>query len=257
MTPDKHDARVEHKSIRRKLYEAGNCNGFLHYEEAAKIVEEHPADAAHPSAPVGDEVESIQRAFQREWNDYVMDTGGYPDAFLVERGRLSADFIKSCFGEKLAKAAISAMQAAAVHPALQAASDILERFAKSKEAERPKIEEWEACYAMLFKQMNDVYQNYHATAVRECDGWFIPLSCMTKLAQETFTQMMAVIAKGGQVDVIARCDGRDYRWECDGLKYAKPLPTAPGQTSEGYNARFEDAINSQGGGVIQTSEGGE
>jgi hypothetical protein len=38
--------------------------------------------------------------------------------------------------------------------ALQIAGRILERFAASEEGKRPKIEEWEACYAMLFTQMN-------------------------------------------------------------------------------------------------------
>lgn len=63
---------------------------------------------------------------------------------------------------------------------------------------------------------------WSAAQAHGVDGWLIPLSSMSQLARETFTQMMRVISKGGSVDVVARCDGRDYRWECDGLKYATP-----------------------------------
>lgn len=61
------------------------------------------------------------------------------------------------------------------------------------------------------------------------DAWMIPLSSMSSVAQETFEKMMQIIKHGGQVDVVARRDGKDYRWECDGLKYAKKssLPKPP------------------------------
>jgi hypothetical protein len=52
------------------------------------------------------------------------------------------------------------------------------------------------------------------------NGWFIPDEIMSTLAQETFMEMVNVICNGGAIDVVARCDGRQYRWECDGLKYA-------------------------------------
>ncbi len=55
----------------------------------------------------------------------------------------------------------------------------------------------------------------------ELEGWFIPLESMSSLAQETFANMMSIIKHGGQVDVVARKDGQEFRWECDGLKYAK------------------------------------
>lgn len=63
------------------------------------------------------------------------------------------------------------------------------------------------------------------------DGWFIPDCHMTESAQETFCAMMRVISTGGSVDVCARKDAREYRWECDGLKYAirtviQPAPLA-------------------------------
>jgi len=54
-------------------------------------------------------------------------------------------------------------------------------------------------------------------------GWFIPASNMSSLAKETFANMLETINHYGQVDVVARVDGRDYRWECDGLKYARPV----------------------------------
>lgn len=42
--------------------------------------------------------------------------------------------------------------------ALKVASEILLRFANSP-ADRPKIEEWEACYAKLFTQMNEIVKS--------------------------------------------------------------------------------------------------
>lgn len=64
----------------------------------------------------------------------------------------------------------------------------------------------------------------------EAEGWFIPLDCMTGIAQDTFKKMISTIRHGGEVDVVARIDGKEYRWECDGLKYAKlqgSKPTPP------------------------------
>ncbi len=52
------------------------------------------------------------------------------------------------------------------------------------------------------------------------NGWFIPDASMSTLAQETFMKMMNIICTGGAVDVVARVDGKQYMWECDGLKYA-------------------------------------
>jgi len=53
------------------------------------------------------------------------------------------------------------------------------------------------------------------------NGWFIPDDCMSGIAEDTFHKMMSIIKHGGAVDVVARCDGKEYRWQCDGLKYAK------------------------------------
>lgn len=52
------------------------------------------------------------------------------------------------------------------------------------------------------------------------EGYFIPLSCMSELAQKTFKSMIETIKHGGTVDVCARVNGKEYRWECDPLKYA-------------------------------------
>ena len=63
----------------------------------------------------------------------------------------------------------------------------------------------------------------------ESEGeWAIPLSSMSGLSQDTFSKMMRVIRYGGQVDFVARCDGREYRWQCDGLKYARLRPIIQG-----------------------------
>jgi len=53
------------------------------------------------------------------------------------------------------------------------------------------------------------------------NGWFIPDEAMSDLAQGTFARMMNIIKSGGSVDVVARAGGKDWRWECDGLKYAQ------------------------------------
>lgn len=61
-------------------------------------------------------------------------------------------------------------------------------------------------------------------------GWFMPLDSMSDLAQESFIKMMKVICHGGRADVVARVDGKEYRWQCDGLKYARLIP--PMKTEE-------------------------
>lgn len=63
--------------------------------------------------------------------------------------------------------------------------------------------------------------------VSDADGWFIPLSSMSSLSRDTFRKMMRIIEHGGQVDVVARVDATEYRWECDGLKYAELRTTEP------------------------------
>lgn len=63
--------------------------------------------------------------------------------------------------------------------------------------------------------------NENMKQVEGADGWFVPGEAMSDLAQSTFIKMMNIIKKGGQVDVVARCNGKDYRWECDALKYAR------------------------------------
>ncbi|MBP3958387.1 hypothetical protein J8F10_24320 [Gemmata sp. G18] len=80
-------------------------------------------------------------------------------------------------------------------------------------------------------------------------GWFIPLDCMSGLAEDTFVKMIATIRHGGEVDVIARIDGKEYRWECDGLKYAK-LRTPPHQAdgfeaSQNQRCRAEEASHAE------------
>ena len=66
-------------------------------------------------------------------------------------------------------------------------------------------------------------RDYEAAKNEQPDGWCIPLESMSSVAQETFIKMMDIIRHGGQVDVVARCDGKDYRWQCDGLKYARRI----------------------------------
>lgn len=44
--------------------------------------------------------------------------------------------------------------------------------------------------------------------------------------KDSFVNMMKILKHGGQIDVVARIDGKDYRWECDGLQHAVLLPEA-------------------------------
>lgn len=94
------------------------------------------------------------------------------------------------------------------------------------------------------------------------DGWFIPCDCMSSIAENTFCEMISVIKRGGAVDVLARCDGKDYRWQCDGLKYAKyirqPEPVSSGEIC--YTVRRDDsgyaaAIEKNGYTVLQLCVG--
>lgn len=59
------------------------------------------------------------------------------------------------------------------------------------------------------------------------NGWFIPDSGMSTIAQETFVEMMNIIRTGGAVDVHTRIDGENYQWQCDGLKYATRINYTP------------------------------
>lgn len=61
-------------------------------------------------------------------------------------------------------------------------------------------------------------------------GWFIPLDAMSDITQEKFDVMINTISHGGQVDVIARVDGKDYCWQCDGLKYAEFIGSEPAES---------------------------
>lgn len=52
------------------------------------------------------------------------------------------------------------------------------------------------------------------------NGWFIPDEMVGPVSQQTFMKMMNIICTGGMVNVSARVDGKEYHWQCDGLKYA-------------------------------------
>jgi hypothetical protein len=52
------------------------------------------------------------------------------------------------------------------------------------------------------------------------NGWFIPDEMVGPVSQKTFMEMMNIICRGGMVNVVARVDGKEYYWQCDGLKYA-------------------------------------
>ena len=52
-------------------------------------------------------------------------------------------------------------------------------------------------------------------------GWLIPDHHLNELQKKTFTEMMQVISHGGQIDICARVDGKDYEWQCDGLAHAE------------------------------------
>lgn len=143
-----------------------------------------------------------------------------------------------------------------VHPALVAYAEILEAFhkreVKPQDTVEDKLLQWQACYAFLFKRMNELLMgtkpdNYtaipHEPKIGRSIGlgdeismaeqvaidgyWVISIASMSQIARERFCRMVAVIKRGGQVDVVARCDGKDYRWECDSLKYFKFSDSKP------------------------------
>lgn len=106
------------------------------------------------------------------------------------------------------------------------------------EQERKDFEEWIAEHYGItdFSRATDYDDSYNKQINREWvawqaalesnnisvqPGWYIPLDCMSGIAEDTFAAMMKIIKHGGQVDVVARVDGKEYRWQCDGLKYAK------------------------------------
>jgi len=55
---------------------------------------------------------------------------------------------------RLASRAIFELEMRGLHPSLEAAAEILERFAEHGSGD--KLEEWQASYAKLFQQMNDL-----------------------------------------------------------------------------------------------------
>lgn len=52
------------------------------------------------------------------------------------------------------------------------------------------------------------------------NGWFVSDESMSLMAQDTFMKMMNTISGAEMINVYARVDGKNYHWQCDGLKYA-------------------------------------
>ena len=70
-------------------------------------------DADRAALSEDEAVGLLVKVFQREWSDWTLDTGCYPDTFSIERGTLSAQFHQSMFGENLARAAYRTLSQAA------------------------------------------------------------------------------------------------------------------------------------------------
>lgn len=82
-------------------------------------------------------------------------------------------------------------------------------------------------------------------------GWFIPLESMSDIAQMTFANMISVIKQGGSVSVVAHCDGKDFRWQCDGLKYAKRLSPSPATEEGAFTPQEVENLNDyQNAGMV-------
>lgn len=69
------------------------------------------------------------------------------------------------------------------------------------------------------------------TACVDEEGWFIPVKNMSSVARSTFSKMVNRIKHGGTVDVVARIDREEYRYQCDGLKYAEYRTQPPQQSA--------------------------
>jgi isopenicillin N synthase-like dioxygenase len=59
--------------------------------------------------------------------------------------------------------------------------------------------------------------------------------------KDSFVNMMKILKHGGQIDVVARIDGKDYLWECDGLQHAVLLPEAGRNHAEAELAEWKDS----------------
>lgn len=51
-------------------------------------------------------------------------------------------------------------------------------------------------------------------------SYVVPLSHMSKIQETAFMSMILAIKRADNIEVIACVDGKDYRWQCDALKYA-------------------------------------
>ena len=88
---------------------------------------------------------------------------------------------------------------------------------------------YDSSHSNVIRQVMSLYEQDKLMTAEQPDdcpeGWFISLKYMSGIAQAEFVKMINTIKGGGQVDVVARCDGKEYRWECDGLKYADFIPS--------------------------------
>lgn len=69
--------------------------------------------------------------------------------------------------------------------------------------------------------MSDQHHIYSREEEGLPDGWIIPFKHMNQLQKDAFADMAKICSHGGQIDVVARIDGKDYRWQCDALAHAK------------------------------------
>lgn len=65
--------------------------------------------------------------------------------------------------------------------------------------------------------------NTRALSEPQAEGWLIPFRCMNQLQKDSFEKMVKILSHGGIIDVVARIDGKDYRWEFDALSKMRKI----------------------------------
>lgn len=66
------------------------------------------------------------------------------------------------------------------------------------------------------------------------NGWFIPDEHQNTMQMETFMSMINTICHGGMINVHARIDGKEYRWQCDGLAHARRIDYPNKHSAENF-----------------------
>lgn len=112
----------------------------------------------------------------------VYDIEDMPDTMFVEALRTAVNPMEEQLLRRLClEAAKRLAHIGIVDTALAKAAEILANF--QDEGERDKLDEWQACYAMLFKQMNDLIQSPKQEAIAPLPEEFDPIAYAERVKQ--------------------------------------------------------------------------